>query len=71
MDEEVSAIEWCSDTVDTRIYAVSYYGLEGKKENGKAKGISTRIVPGGLGNGWRRYLGELGYKASMQLPVKI
>ena len=43
MDEEVSAIEWCPDTVDTRIYAVFYYSLEGKKENGKAKASALEL----------------------------
>ena len=70
MDEEVSAIEWCSDTVDTRIYAVSYYSLEGKKKM-QGKGISTRIFPGGLGNGWRRYLGYRSDKSTILPSLKV
>ena len=65
MDDEASAMQWCPDAVDSRLYEVFYYTLEGKKRKWQGREASAL---GGLGNGWRRYHGN---KASMQLPVKI
>ena len=42
MDGEASAMQWCPDAVDSRLYEVFYYTLEGKKRKWQGRGISTR-----------------------------
>ena len=50
MDKEVSAMQWCSDIVDTRLSEVLHSGGKGSNK-AKASALS------GLGNRWRRYVG--------------